>query len=92
MDWLDLLAVKGTLKNLLQHHNLKGSILRCSTWYRLSYRGASPVAQTVKNLPTIQETQAGTLGWEDPLEKGMITHSMLVVYGPWGHKESDMTE
>ena len=33
MDWLDLLAVQGTLKNLLQHHNLKASVLLHSTFY-----------------------------------------------------------
>ena len=33
MDWLDLLAVQGTLKNLLQHHNSKASILRHSTFF-----------------------------------------------------------
>ena len=33
MDWLDLLAVQGTLKSLLQHHNLKASILRCSAFF-----------------------------------------------------------
>ena len=32
MDWLDLLAVQGTLKSLLQHHSSKASILRCSTF------------------------------------------------------------
>ena len=32
MDWLDLLAVQGTLKSLLQHHNLKASILQCSAF------------------------------------------------------------
>ena len=32
MDWLDLLAVQGTLKSLLQHHSSKGSILRCSAF------------------------------------------------------------
>ena len=32
MDWMDLLAVQGTLKNLLQHHSSKASILRCWTW------------------------------------------------------------
>ena len=31
MDWLDLLAVQGTLKSLLQHHSLKASVLQCST-------------------------------------------------------------
>ena len=33
MDWLDLLAVHGTLKSLLQHHSSKASILRCSTFF-----------------------------------------------------------
>ena len=33
MDWLDLLAVQGTLKSLLQHHSSKGSILRCSAFF-----------------------------------------------------------
>ena len=33
MDWLDLLAVQGTLKSLLQHHNLKASILWCSAFF-----------------------------------------------------------
>ena len=33
MDWLDLLAVQGTLKSLLQHHSSKASILRCSTFF-----------------------------------------------------------
>ena len=33
MDWLDLLAVQGTLKSLLQHHSSKASILRCSALY-----------------------------------------------------------
>ena len=33
MDWLDLLAVQGILKSLLQHHNSKASILRCSTFF-----------------------------------------------------------
>ena len=33
MDWLDLLAVQGTLKSLLQHHSPKASVLRCSAFY-----------------------------------------------------------
>ena len=37
--------------------------------------GASLVAQTVKRLPTMRETQVQSLGWEDPLEKEMATHS-----------------
>ena len=63
----------------------------------------SLVAQTVKNLPAMQETQIQSQGWENPLEKGMATHSSILAwkvprteelgqYSPWGHKESDMTE
>ena len=36
------------------------------------------MAQTVKNLPAMQETQIQSLGWEDPLEKGMATHSRIL--------------
>ena len=39
--------------------------------------GASLVAQLVKNLPAMQETQVRFLGWEDPLEEGMATHSSI---------------
>ena len=61
--------------------------------------GASLVAQMVKNLPTTQETRVPSLGWEDPLEKGMATHSSILAWrqrslaghSPRGHKESDMT-
>ena len=59
---------------------------------------ASLVAQMVKNLPLVWETQVWFLGWEDPLEKRMATHSgmlagefhgqrILAGYSPWGHKE-----
>jgi len=45
---------------------------------------AFPVAQTVKNLPTMQETQVRTLGWEDPLEKGMATYFSIRAWKiPW---------
>ena len=57
----------------------------------------------VKNLPAMQETRLQSLGGEDPLQKGMATHSSILVweshgqrslagYSPWGRKESDMTE
>ena len=38
----------------------------------------SLVAQTIKNLPAMQETQLQSLGREDPLEKGMATHSSIL--------------
>ena len=38
----------------------------------------------VKNLPAMQETQIQSLGWEDPLEKGMATHSSILAWSiPW---------
>ena len=42
--------------------------------------GASLVAQMVKNLPEMQETWVLSLGWEDPLEEGMATHSSIFVW------------
>ena len=59
------------------------------------------VAQVVKHLPAMQETWVRALGWEDPLEKDMATHSSTLAWetprtedpgGPWGRKGSDMTE
>ena len=42
------------------------------------------MAQTVKNLPVMQETWVRNLGWEDPLEKEMATHSSILAWGiPW---------
>ena len=42
------------------------------------------MAQTVKNLPAMWETQVQSLGWEDPLEKGMDTHSSTLAWRiPW---------
>ena len=38
------------------------------------------MAQTVKNLPAVRETQIQFLGWEDPLEKGMATHSSSLAW------------
>ena len=38
------------------------------------------MAQTVKNLPAMRETWVRSLGWEDPLEEGMATHSSILVW------------
>ena len=40
----------------------------------------SLVAQLVKNLPAVQETLVRFLGWEDPLEKGIATHSRILAW------------
>ena len=48
------------------------------------YIWASLVAQVVKNPPTMQETQVRTLGWEDPLQEEMATHSSILAWRiPW---------
>ena len=42
------------------------------------------MAQTVKNLSVMQETQVRSLSWEDPLEEGMVTHSSILAWRiPW---------
>ena len=55
-----------------------------------------PVAQLVKNLPTVWETWVQSLGCEDPLEKEKATHSSFLAWRipwtVWSHKESDTSE
>ena len=52
--------------------------------YPLQYSWASLVAQTVNNLPTMQEIGLQSLGGEDPLEKGMAIHSSILAWRiPW---------
>ena len=85
MDWLDLLAVQGTLKSLLQHHSSKALILQCSAFFmvQLSHQ-ASLMTQMVKHLPAMWETQVRSLGQEDPLEKEMATYSSTLAWKiPW---------
>ena len=68
-------------------------------------QSGSLIAQLVKNLPAIRETWIWSLVWEDPLEKGMATHSSILAWrlswteepggsccSPWGCKESEMIE
>ena len=59
----------------------------------ISKIGASLVAQTVKNLPAVQETQVQFLGWKDPLEKGMTTHSSILAWRiPWTEEPGGVHE
>ena len=52
--------------------------------YPLQYAWASLVAQMVKNVPAMLETWVQPLGWEDPLEEGMATHSSILSWRiPW---------
>ena len=64
-----------------------GSLLYASIYIKW----ASLVAQMVKNLLTVQETQAQSLGQEDPLEKGIATHSSIFAWRiPWAEEPSGL--
>ena len=74
------------------------SLSTCLSWLVDSFSdelantlGTSLVAQTVKNLPTVQETWVRSLVWEDPLEKGMTTHSSILVWRiPWTEEPGEL--
>ena len=57
MDWLDLLAVQGTLKSLLQHHSSKASVLHCSTLFIVQL--SHPYMTTVKVIALTRWTIVG---------------------------------
>ena len=76
---------------------------KCENKYMTIYWYMNMMAQTVKNLPAVQETWVISLGQEDPLLKRMATHSNILswripqteeplAYNPWGHEELDMTD
>ena len=78
----------------------EGKERKIKTYYKAYW--ASLVAQTVKNLPALQDT-VGSLGWKDPLEEKTATHSSILAWRiPWteepgelqsvGYKESNTTE
>ena len=81
IDWLDLLAVQGTLKSLLQHHSSKASILWHSAFYMIQFSHlykTSLVVQRIKCLLAMRESGIQSLDHEDPLEKEMETHSSIL--------------
>ena len=57
MDWLDLLAVQGTLKSLIQHHSSKASILRCSAFFTVQL--SHPYMTTGKTIALTRRTIVG---------------------------------
>ena len=57
MDWLDLLAVQGTLKSLLQHHSSKASILRRSAFFTVQH--SQPYMTTGKTIALTRQTFVG---------------------------------
>ena len=57
MDWLDLLAVHGTLKSLLQHHSSKASVLQCSAFFTIQL--SHPYMSTGKAIALTRQTFVG---------------------------------
>ena len=57
MDWLDLLAVQGTLNSLLQHHSSKASILQCSAFFIIQL--SHPYMTTGKTIALTRQTLVG---------------------------------
>ena len=95
------------------HHSCVNSVNRTWRVYYAQgthYKGNVPIAmgqaaerRFTETLPAMQENWVPSLSWEDPLEKGMATHSSIsawripwigepVGYSPWGCKELDKTE
>ena len=74
MDWLDLLAVQGTLKSLLQHHSSKASILRCSTFFVVQL--SHPYMTTEK---TIALTKWSFVGKEMSLLFNMLSRLIITL-------------
>ena len=86
------LTVDKIMNSLLQNSGLKkvGKTTRPFRYdlnqncYNYTVEGTSLVAQMVKHLSTMWETQVRSLGWEDPLEKEMATHSSTLAWKiPW---------
>ena len=72
MDWLDLLAVHGTLKSLLQHHSSKASILRCSAFFTVQL--SHPYMATGKTIALTRQTFVGKV-----MSLLLNMHSRLVI-------------
>ena len=75
------------LKDTFTFSNSQSYLIKINNKNRKQYNGlliTSLVAQTVKRLPTLQETRVQSLGWEDLLEKEMATHSSILAWKtPW---------
>ena len=60
--------------------NLHQEKVIVTIWWSDASLGASLLAQMVKHLPAMQETWVCSIGWEDPLEMGMATHSSILAW------------
>ena len=82
MDWLDLLAVQGTLKSLLQHHSSKASILRRSTFFPVQL--SHPYMTTGKTIALTRWTSSSgqrlEISWARPIDSPKCTKMKIKVY------------
>ena len=76
-DLLEKLLQSYTLPPTLRTSFVTG-LQESSFWLELGIFGGFPIAQRVKNLPAMQETQVPSLNQEDPLEEGMTAHSRIL--------------
>ena len=77
MDWLDLLAVQGTLKSLLRHHSSKASILRCSAFFTVQL--SHPYMTTGKTIALTRRTFVGKVM---SLLLNMLSR-LVITFLPW---------
>ena len=90
IDWLDLLAVQGTLKSLLQHHSSNASILQCSAFFIVQF--SHPYMTTGKTIVLIRQTFVGKVmsllfNMLSRLVIAFLTRSKRLLI-PWLHSPS----
>ena len=82
---------KSRLGNWFSFNILWEMQVKIGITYQYNYSQASLVAQMVKNLPIMWETWVWSLGWEDPLEESMATHSsILALRTPWTEEPGEL--
>ena len=89
VPWTARRSNQSVLKEISPEYSLEGLMLKLKlqSFGHLIQRTDSLVAQMVKHLPAMQETQVRSLGWEDPLEKEMATQSGTLAWKiPWMEK------
>ena len=67
-------------KNQHGDHKCSSTKCRASLQKGMDITRSFLVTQMIKNLPAMQETRVGSLGWEDPLEEEMATHSSILAW------------
>ena len=101
IDWLDFHAVQGTLKSLLQHHNLKALIFQCSAFFMIQFSHLymsteKIIALTIQTFVSkLRSVLFNTLSRHPtPVLLPGKSHRQrsLVGCSPWGHEELDTTE